>query len=158
MSDYTHQLKALTGDRKGTVYLAVGIGAADTLEQSKRWNDPKNDKIADFYDTPEGKAQSKEANECWKRNGGDGFWIDGIGRVVEGDDWEDLVTPFDKKGREIKVGDVIVYAMRDLTVSELKVEKIGNVVGYERSMHGTDLHTGKKTKNSYPSRCLKVSP
>lgn len=139
----------------GRVFLAEGIGAADTLEQSKRWNLPKP---GDFYGSPAGKAQSKEVDECWARNKGDGFWIEGIGRVMEGDVWEDLVTPFDKKDREIKVGDVIVYAMRDLTVSELKVERIGNVVGYERTLHGTDLHTGKKTKNSYPSRCLNVSP
>lgn len=153
MSDYTNKLKALTGDRKGLVYLAAGIGAADSLEQSNRWNDPKKDKLGNFYSSPEGRAQSREVDECWKRNGTDGFWIEGIGRVVVGKDWEDLQTPFDKKGREIKVGDVIVYAMRDLTVSELKIEKLVKGV-----MHGTDLHTGKKTKNSYPERCLNVSP
>lgn len=139
----------------GNLHKAVGIGAADTLEQSLRWNSPKSDKIG-FYATPEGKAQSKEVDDCWKRNKGDGFWVDGIGRVMVGGEWEDLYVPFDKKGREIQVGDIIVYARRDLTVSEMKVEKIGNRNGYERTLHGTDLHEGKKTKNSYPSRCLKI--
>jgi hypothetical protein len=152
MSEYTYRLK---NKINGLVYPAAAIGAADTLEQSLNWNKPHKD---NFYDSPEGRRQSEEVDECWARNKGDGFWIDGLGRVMEGDVWEDLVTPFDKKGREIVVGDVIVYAMRDLTVSELKVEKIGNVVGCERTLHGIDLHTNKKTKNSYPSRCLKVSP
>lgn len=157
MNDFTSRLKCLSGPRKGKIFKAASIGAADSLEQSNRWNDKKTDAYA-FYDSPEGKAQSKEVDECWARNGTDGFWIDGVGRVVEGDDWEDLVTPFDKRGREIKVGDILAYAMRNLTVSELLVEKIGEVSGGQRTLHGTDLHTHKKTKNSYPDRCLKVSP
>lgn len=154
MNDFDYRLK---NKKTGKVYPAAAIGAADTLAQSKKWNSPENG-VNGFYDTPEGIAQTKEVDACWKRNKGDGFWIKGIGRVMEGDEWENLFVPFDKLGREICVGDVIVYAMRDLTVSELKVEVIGKVLGYERTLHGTDLHTKKKTKNSYPSRCLKVSP
>jgi len=119
------------------------------------WNREKPDS---FYDSPEGHAQSKEVDECWKRNKVDGFWIDGIGRVMEGKEWEDLNTPFDREDQEIRVGDTIVYAMRDLTVSKLQITKIGDLNGYERTMYGIDLFTKKKTKNSYPSRCLKVSP
>lgn len=148
------KLKALTGINVGTIFDAMEIGAADTLLQSLRWNVDRPDS---FYSTSAGKAQSDEVDECWARNKGDGFWIDGIGRVMEGVDWQDLHTPFDKKDREIKVGDVIVYAMQNLTVSELKVEKLV-LKNRTMTLHGTDLHTGKKTKNSYPERCLNVSP
>jgi hypothetical protein len=151
MNDYCYLKNTITGK----VHKAIAIGAADTAEQSERWNCPVAN---NFYDTAAGRAQTAEVKECWNRNKVDGYWIDGIGRVSEKNGWENLHTSFDKLGREIKVGDVVVYAMRDYTVSELKIEKIGNVVGHERVMHGTDLHTNKKTKNSYPSRCLKVSP
>ena len=156
MNDFDVRLK---NKFSGKVYSAASIGAADTLVQSKRWNEPNTD-THKFYGSAEAeaKAQAEIVVDCWKRNKGDGFWIEGVGRVMVGDEWENLFVPFDKLGREILVGDVIVYAMRNLTVSELKVEKIGNVDRYERTLHGTDLHTKKKTKNSYPSRCIKVSP
>lgn len=148
-----YKLKCLTGPLAGLVYFADPIGAADTLEQSVRWRTLPHRERLDFYSTPEGKAQSEEVSECWKRNGRDGFWIEGIGRVVVGPDWEDTKTCFDKMDREIFVGDVIVYAMRDLTVSELKITHFKG-----KKMYGIDLHTNRKTYNSYPSRCLKVSP
>jgi hypothetical protein len=145
-------VKLLVGNCAGAVVIAQSIGAADTLEQSIRWNLPKNpDK---FFSSPEGIAQIKECKECWNRNKGDGVWVEAHKRrytlrteaVFMGD-------PFDKKGREIKVGDIVIYAMRDLTVSELRVDKI-TFTSMDTTMHGTDLHTGKKTKNSYPKRCL----
>ena len=135
-----------------TTYRAVPIGVADTAEQSKQWMDRDYNTAGPLVRV----AWATEIDNCWKRNKTDGFWIDGIGRVVCGDEWEDTHTPFDKMGREIDIGSVIIYAMRDLTVSELKVEKIEWKYGY--SLKGTDLHTGKKTKNGYPERCMKVSP
>lgn len=76
-------------------------------------------------------------------------------------DYENLVVPFDRYKQEIKVGDVIFYSARDLQVCRLKVEKLGNIhhagCGWlQRIMHGTDLDSKKKTKNSYPSRCIKA--
>lgn len=142
----------------GLIYVAVGIGAADTLEQSQEWQKRDYKKDYDKFG-PQWKA---EVDECWARNKYDGYWIPNIGRVVTTEkektsEWEHMGSPFDKQGREIKVGDVIVYAMRDLTVSEMKITKIEKK-NFDTVMHGVDLHTNKKTKNSYPRRCLKVSP
>ena len=158
------KVKILVGVFAGQIVEAESIGSADTAEQSRRWNDPVNDRKLNFYETPEGKAQSKEVDECWTRNKGDGVWVE---MTINGRTHKrrytlkteaiDIGTPYDKKDREIMIDDVVVYAMRDLTVSELKVEKIV-VSGGTTTLHGTDLHTGKKTKNSYPERCLKVSP
>jgi hypothetical protein len=143
-------LKCLTGNRAGLIYNAHSIGAADSLEQSLRWNRDK---------PPEGFAQAAEVQNCWAVNKCDGFWIEGVGRVVVGSDWENLFTPFDTTGKEICIGDTIAYARRDLTVSLLKIDKIAPPKGsYERTLYGIDLHTNKRTKNSYPTRCLKISP
>jgi hypothetical protein len=150
-------VKVLVGPHAGEIIVAIGIGVADTLEQSNRWNDPAKDHWR-FYDTAKGKAQIKEVDECWARNKTDGVWVEAHHRrYTLKSEAENLGDPFDKKDREIKIGDIIVYAMRDLTVSELKVEKI-KFTGMDTVLYGTDLHTGKKTKNSHPERCLKVSP
>ena len=153
MGSFT-RLKKLTGVDAGLEYVAYPIDCAFTLDQCKSWQgrDYKKATDADF------KRWADETRQCEVAgNTYNGYWIDGIGRVEIGTDWENLCIPLDKMDREIKVGDVVVYAMRDLVVSEMKITKLEKK-GYGTMMYGIDLHTNKNTKNSYPRRCLKVSP
>lgn len=136
--------KILVGPNKGDILKGEGLGAALTLDERKHW-----DSGADIGDL---------ASKRWSQGCGDGVWIYKLNKRFKLDkEVEDQHVPLDSLGVEIFVGDVVFYARRDLTVSKLKVEKIGDVLEYERTLHGVDLHTKKKTKNSNPSRCLKVS-
>ena len=67
---------------------------------------------------------------------------------------EDLNVPFDRFQREIMVGSVIHYARRDLTVARMRVDRIETGGSMSVTLHGMDLDTKKKTKNSYPHRYI----
>lgn len=116
------------------IYLAKYIGYADDLAQYNRWNSSgwnQNDK-------------SSKSNGHW------GYWIDGIGRVEHGKDgWEDTFAAFDAMGEQILVGDIIFYAMRNLTVSKMQVTKVE-----KGKIYGIDVFTKRKTRNGSPRKCL----
>ena len=99
---------------------------------------------------------------CDPKNTYCGAWIDGIGRVEmksrdnPTSEWENTNSPFDKNDQLIKPGDTIYYAMRSLEVSKMVITSITHNGGHRSTMYGTDVFTGKKTRNSYPYRCLKA--
>ncbi len=149
MHSYTY-VKILTGPFAGDKVKVISLGSARDLEMRKAW------------DAGSGQDTSPNATECWSLFG-EGVWHEKLGQrfnihaingVPPSCEWAG--TPFDKFEQEIFPGDVVMYAMRDLTVSELLVEKIEYKNG-DTVMSGIDLHTGKKTKNSYPRRCVKLS-
>ena len=131
----------------GATREGISIDLANDLTQYKEWveNDLK------------GVVNCRQYNQA---NSWHGVWIEGIGRVETKSStmpvqWEDLNAPFDRMGELIKVGDTICYAMRSLEVSHMKITKIDST-DYRCTMYGIDVFTGKKTKNSYPTRCIKV--
>jgi hypothetical protein len=136
--------KILVGPNKGEILEGEDLGVALTLIEREEWNSGK--KIGDT------------ALKRWEQGIGDGVWIYKLNRrFALKTEVEDQVVPLDVLGSEIFVGDVIVYAKRNLTVSKLRVGEIGVMVfDGERTLYGIDLHSNKKTKISYPSRCLKI--
>ena len=132
----------------GATREGISIDLANDLTQYKEWveNDLK------------GVVNCRQYNQS---NSWYGVWIEGIGRVETNPgatptaQWEDLNAPFDRMGELIKVGDTICYAMRSLAVSHMKISKIDSAKG-RCTMYGIDVFTGKKTKNGYPTRCIKV--
>lgn len=154
------RFKLLVGPRAGEIVEGAYIGAWDTLANLL------------IYKEMEEKNINLDKRLDWSKphvNWGvrsDGAWIPSLNCrfdfKVPVAEIEDLHIPFDRYHRELAVGDVIAYAMRDLTVAQMRITKIGNSrhLGcgwFQRTLHGIDLDTNKKTKNSYPTRCIKLN-
>lgn len=136
--------------RDGTIVEGAEIGAWDTLENFQTYvtlgyNETKNQLGAQWMET-----------HCSWETIGEGVWIPSLNRRFSIADVLHLCVPFDREKNEIKVGDVIYYSMRDLTVSKMRVEQIDTGGSMNCTLKGTDLFTNKKTKNSYPKRCLRA--
>jgi hypothetical protein len=143
---YRGRYKLLVGPYTGDILDGIALGACIDLVQRERWD--------------RGEYSSNETSDAW-RDESEGVWIERLNRRFKLSELEDQQVPYDTLGREIFVGDVIVYAMRNLVVSQLKITKIGDRnsgVYNQRKLYGVDLHTNKKTVNGHPNRCLKVSP
>lgn len=132
----------------GVIREGISINRANDLTQYKEWIENALQNVGNY-------------NQYNQSNGWYGVWIEGIGRVETNPSatptaqWEDLNAPFDRMGELIKVGDTICYAMRSLEVSHMKISKIDST-NCRCTMYGIDVFTGKKTKNGYPKRCIKV--
>lgn len=135
--------------RDGTVVEGTHLGAWDTLENLQRYEELGFD------------GSRKVLGEAWCdqhcnwQTIGEGVWIPAMNCRIPISDVLDLHVPFDREDKEIKVGDTIIYAMRDLTVSKMVIEKIV-VKNRTCTLHGKDVFTGRGNRNSYPSRCLKL--
>lgn len=135
--------------RDGTVVEGAHIGAWDTLENLQRYTELGFDGARKHFGD-----KWMEVHCNWTTIG-EGVWIPAMNCRIPITDVLDLHVPFDRENHEIKVGDTIIYAMRDLTVSKMVVGKIvvkNNIC----TLHGKDVFTDKSTRNSYPKRCLKV--
>ena len=136
--------------RDGTIVEGARLGAWDTLENLQRYeaaSDGRSDERKVLGDA------WCDIHCDWEAIG-DGVWIPALNRRVSVNDVIDLHVPFDRENNEIKVGDTIIYAMRNLSVSKMVVGKIA-VKNDTCTLYGKDVFSGKSTKNSYPYRCIK---
>ena len=148
-----HRYKMLVGLFVGDILEGEQIGGWDSSE-AIHYHKYLTEELELARDSPQVKANT-DAHLNW--NLGEGVWITKLNqRFVDGKEVEDLRIPFDRYGREIFVGDTIAYAMRDLTVAQMKITKFA-VKRRECIMYGVDIDSHKSTRNHAPSRCIKLN-
>jgi len=143
------RFRILSGPRAGEIHTGCQLGAWDTYDNLLLYNQRGG------YGGNDQKWVDLHCN--WQTNG-EGVWLVSIDNGVRYamTDVEDLRVPFDKHDREILIGDIVMYAMRDLTVSRLKVDKIEQMNG-DTVLKGTDLDDDRRTRNSSPRKCVIIS-
>jgi hypothetical protein len=136
-----YRYKILVLPFKDHIHDGVQLGAWDTLESVEFYKS----KPCDQHD-----PKWVEAHCNWKTFG-EGVWIPALGMRFAKNEVEDLLVPFDKFDKEILIGDLVAYAMRDLTVSRMRVDKIA-----KGCIYGFDIDLQKRNKNGSPYKCINL--
>jgi hypothetical protein len=150
--NYRQRFKLLVGPDIGAIVEGAEILAWDTgpnYEILKRMI--KVEKLA--WDSPQVEAH-------WRIHcdpgAGDGVWIPSLNQRFKAKEVENQFVPFDRYDKEILVGDIVAYAMRDLTVAKMKITKFV-VRNRECVMYGVDVDSNKATHNHSPEKCIKLT-